>query len=508
MTRRHGEVDPAFAHLRDQRLGLRVLGRWIDVDLQAGVTEPLQRAPVGAARSHGHGPSGEILDSENGVVVVAGHQEVVDVIERPGHRHAGPARRRIRRQRCGGDITAPAFEHVEQRCVLRSDHHLDEQPLATCEFFQQLEFEADLLAAPQEEGRGVVARDDAQHAVVLDGGEVAVSLSARQPGELLSGEKPVELFEQIRCIRIDCPRHGIALERLGDDPQCGPVVPEPFAVADVDRRHVVTAVDHSRQHRLGRGVLRHDAHLDIRIRAACTLHDLPERGLFPNHELSSGEVVHGFDAITHPHHDVLARAMGGNGEGDLFLAGVGDRHVRGDEVPPARDQRRNEQVPVVHLDPVDVKKVLFGKAPDEHAVELRRVSGNADVGVADFRFPAGNDDGQGSSRRHQLERRAQGHRRIRLSVRLGRSADREQPCAHQHREPSGHGFGVSSQRCRSRSAHGGSLRSGSWLDRFYRIQIPDNQLVRRCVPDMNSEGAGCSVQGYPWRVRGIGRCAP
>ena len=67
-------------------------------------------------------------------------------------------------------------------------------------------------------------------------------------------------------------------------------------------------------------------------------------------------------------------------------------------------------VPALHFHPVDVEEVLLGKAPNELAVGVGRPG---DVAAADARMvplhdPAGNDDGERSPRRDQLERRARG----------------------------------------------------------------------------------------------------
>ena len=56
---------------------------------------------------------------------------------------------------------APSFQHLEQRCVLRRDHHLDVQAVALRELAQQLVLEPHLFAAPQKEGCGTVSGDDA-----------------------------------------------------------------------------------------------------------------------------------------------------------------------------------------------------------------------------------------------------------------------------------------------------------------------------------------------------------
>ena len=404
VARGHGEIEPPFAHLLDQRLGLRIFRRGIDIELQAGITEPLEGAPVGAARAHRHGTSSEILDAENGVVVVASHQIVVDVVERARHHHAGRARRPVRGQCRGGNICGPSFEHVEQRCVLRSDHHLDMQVLAFGEFAQQLVLEADLLAAPQEERRRVVAGDDAQHAPAPDLGQVTISFAVHQVRDLLSREESIERFKQIRRVRTDRPRHRIALEWPGDDSQSGPIVPEPLAVADVDCRDVQPSFSDTRQQFLRWCVLRHDADIDVRMSTACALHDVPERRLLPDGDFASREIAQGVDAIARPYHDVFPSAMGRNCKCDLLLARIGDGDVRGDEVALARHQGRNERVRMVYLYPVHVEKVFFGEAPNENTVELERVRRDAAAGVADFRLAARDDDGDGPPRSDQLER--------------------------------------------------------------------------------------------------------
>ena len=70
VARGHRQIDTPFPHRRDQRLGLRILGRGSDVELQSRVAEPLQGVPVGAARAHRDGAPCEILDAENRIVIV------------------------------------------------------------------------------------------------------------------------------------------------------------------------------------------------------------------------------------------------------------------------------------------------------------------------------------------------------------------------------------------------------------------------------------------------------
>ena len=353
---------------------------------------------------------------------MARHEVVVDVVERARHRHVRRTRRHVDRQRRRGNVAGTSFQHLEQRRVLRRDDHLDVQIMALRELAQELELEAHLLAAPHEEGRRVVPGDDAQHAVALHLGKVAVSLPVRQGRGMLDREESIELLEQPRRVRTDRPRHHVAHQRPGEETQRGPLQLELRAACDIDRRHVQPAVRDACQQPLRRHVLRYETDLDFRVGAACFLYRVPERRALPNGDLPSREVTQRVHPIALAHHDMLAGAVSGNGEGDLLPALLGDGDVGGNEVPAARDQRGNELVPALHLQPVDLEKVLLGEATHEIPVEPGRVEGAARTDVTNLRLPARNDDGEGPPGCDQLQRRAQEPlRRFRLCARFRRT---------------------------------------------------------------------------------------
>ena len=448
VARGHGEVDAPLAHRGDQRLGLRILRRGVEIELETGAAEPLEGAPVGAARVHRHRAPGEILDPEEGVVVVAGHQVVVDVVERARHHDAGRAPHRVDRQRRRGDVTGAPCEHFEERLAVRREHHLDVQIEPPRELAQQLVLEAHLLAAPQEEGRRVVAGDDAQHPAAPDLGQIATPLDPRQTRELFDGEEPVESFEQVRRLRADRPCHRVSLERPAHDPQRGPLLLDPDGVVDVHRGHVEPALDDPLQQGPRRRVLGDEPDLDVRVVAARVLHDVPERRSLPDRDLPSREVGGGLDAVVvaAPHHEVLAGAVRRQGEGDLLPARLGDGDVRGEEVARPGDQGRDERIPVPDLHPVDVEVMPLRETVHERAAEpVGR--GGVSVSVAALRITARNDDGEGPSRCDQLERRGrEAAGRLHLRARPGRADGPDERGAEQHRE------------MRERSAGAGSWR--------------------------------------------------